>query len=155
MKKALKKVTAVFLVVVIAFQAICTSAFAYGSSTATVSGDTGNKKISFSYTVKGKYTTLEVQKGVNGFFASKGGSYLVSFSPTSGEGTSICICDSFTRTKIVAIQVPKYFSGMPTSLSRTVDIPANTFCYIQIANSGTIETSGTFTIDRVYMETRD
>lgn len=148
MKKALKKVTAVFLVVIIAFQAICTSAFAYGSSTATVSGNAGNITISFSYTVNGTYDTLQDRTGgVNGFYVTNGGSYLVSFSPTSGIGTGITIWNfSKKEEEIADIQVPKYFSGMPSTLSRSVDIPANTYCYIKFANNGTKTTSGTFTI---------
>lgn len=81
MTKTIKRFTAAFLAAILVLTTLCTTAFAAGTINASVSGNDGNKKVSYTYSVYSSATKADV-----GFVTtSKASSYLITFSPAGSQ----------------------------------------------------------------------
>lgn len=148
MTKSIKRLTASFLAAMLVLTTLCTSAFAAGTITSNVSGETGNLKISYSYSVDDEST-----KARTGFITTPTESlYTVRFTPASGESARICFYDWWTRTYLAGFTVPVNGGGMPSSFWTTVDLGKSSYVYVTIQSNSSTIASGRFTIEGVSLE---
>ncbi len=149
MTKSIKRFMVVSCATLLAFMTLCTSAFAAGTIDARVSGDIGNKTISYSYSVNSDPTIASI-----GFFTTtEKNTYSFSFSPASGSSATIYFYNWGTEELLYSLTVPMSGGGMPSSFLNSVDLGKNRIVYIKIqSNSSTSNANGWFTIEGVYYE---
>ncbi len=145
MTKAIKKFTVYFCAMLLVMTTLCTSVFAAGTIDATVSGDIGNKNISYSYSVNSSLTTAKT-----GFLTtSTANSYLLTFSPASGSSATLYFYDWGTNELLDTLTVTVNGGGMPSSFITSVDLGKDKFVYVKIKSNSSTNASGWFTIERV------
>lgn len=148
MTKSIKRFTASFLAAMLVLTTLCTTAFAAGTIKATVSGEIGNKKISYSYSVDSKLTTARI-----GFYTTPTEStYLLTFSPASGSGATIYFNDFFTGEELAKLTVPQSGGGMPGSFITSVNLGKYKFVDVSIKSNSSSTAKGWFTIEGVFYE---
>ncbi len=148
MTKSIKKITAVFCAALLTFAALCTGAFAAGTIDEEISGDVGNKKITYSYSVNStptaSYTAIMTTTTAN--------SYSLRFSPASESSATIYFYDWYTHKLLDILNVPMSGGGMPSSFITSVDLGINTVVYVKIKSNSSTNASGWFTIEGVLSE---
>lgn len=138
-----KKFTISFCIVLIVLTTLCTSVFAVGNISATVSEN--GKKISYSYSVSSSLTTAKT-----GFCTtSTANSYFLTFSPASGSSATIYFYDFFTRELLDSLTVTVSGGGMPSSFITSVDLGKDRFVCVKIKSNSSTNASGWFTIEGV------
>ncbi|HBH95104.1 MAG TPA: hypothetical protein DDX91_05080 [Ruminococcaceae bacterium] len=150
MTKLIKRFTISFCAALLALTTLCANAFAAEPIKASVSGDMGSKRITYSYSVSSKPT----QASIGFYTADTANSYLITFSPASGSSATIYFYESFSDKLLDSLTVPiKAGGGMPSSFITSADLGKYKFVYVVIKSNSSSNASGWFTIEGVYSET--
>lgn len=148
MTKLIKRFTISFCAALLVMTTLCTNVFAAATINASVSGDIGNKKITYSYSVSSSLTTAKT-----GFYTtSAANSYFLTFSPASGSSATIYFYDFFTEELLDSLTVTVSGGGMPSSFITSVDLGKDRFVCVKIKSNSSTNASGWFTIEGVLYE---
>ncbi len=122
--------------------------FAVGTINASVSGASGNKTITYSYSVDSSPTTAKT-----GFYTtSTANSYSLTFNPASGSSATIYFYESITGKLLDSVYVTINGGGIPSSFETTVDLGVDKFVSVIIKSNSSSNASSRFTIKGVEHE---
>ena len=155
MTKTIKKATAVFIAAIITVVSLCVTAFAVGTGDYTVNTEAGTKgtTVIIEYSnVSNDFSRVsgpnDYGSYLNTFKTGSATTYTLSFTPSIGAATTVSFCDQDSTNEIGRITIPKWSSGMPSTLTTTVTLRSNYYYAIKMkSNSSTINASGTLRID--------
>lgn len=154
MANTIKRFTAVLITAIITATSFCASAFAVGTGSYTVNTQADSKGATAIIDYSNVSDDFSRVSGpnvygtvLNTFVTGSATTYTLSFTPASGSATVVRFCDTDSTNEVASITIPKWVSGMPSTLTTTVTLDTNHYYAVKMKSySSSGYTSGTFKI---------
>lgn len=152
MSKKFKKTPAILAVAIVTLLSLCITAFASGTFTIVPTGFPGDVEAEITFSNLNNRTTRVSGSGLDTFITGTKTTYTVTFTPTSGASTYVAFCDTDSTNTKASITIPKWSSGMPSTLSSTITLDSDhAYAIKKYSNSSSVTTSGTIIVPNLEM----